>query len=230
MPGDYCVYEIRCAASGKLYVGLTRAGVRKRFNAHRYNALTGRPGVLYAAIRKYGIETFSVSTIAAGLDLAAACALEMEEIVLRGSLTPDGYNVTIGGEGTQGYKASADTKARMSAAHKARQADPELRARTSAALKGKPKSLEHNAKVSAALMGKTLSAETRAKITASLTGKTRSPEALAKFSAAMTGRKLAPEHARMIGDRSRGVPKSPEHRAKLSAALKGRKREARGLV
>lgn len=222
MKTDYCVYLITCSASGKRYVGLTRAGVAIRFRNHKYKALKREGGALYHAIRKYGPEAFSVKTMAEGLDRRQACAVEIQLINKFNTRAPNGYNLTAGGEGAVGLAVSAETRAKMSATHKARQADPGLRRRTSEALTGVPKTPEHNAKVSAANTGKTLSAEARRRLSEVNLGKKASDATRAKMSAALKGRKQ-PEHLRnRLGDWSRGRPKTEEHRRKLSEALKGR--------
>lgn len=220
---SHCVYRIDCAATGKAYIGLTKAGAAKRFAAHKYNALTGRGGALYAAIRKHGVEAFSVCALEEGLTLEQACEREIALIAELGTRTPHGYNLAIGGDsGLVGYVASPETKARMSETHKRRQADPALRAKTSAALTGRKKSPEHVAKVSAALTGKTISEETKAKLRAANLGKKQSAETVAKRAEKMRGQKRSKAVCDAIGDRFRGKPKTDEQRRKISEALKGR--------
>lgn len=223
MEKTFCVYLITCTASGKRYVGLTSRTAPKRFKTHVYNGLNGREGALYAAIRKYGPEAFVVKTVAEGLLRRDACEQEILHIRRFNTKSPNGYNLTDGGDGATGQAMSAETRARMSATHKARQADPELRRRTSEALKGVPKTPEHNAKVAAANTGKTHSEETRAKLAAAATGVKQSAETIAKRAEKLRG-KIKPEHCRnRLGDWSRGRPKTDEQKRKISEALKGRK-------
>jgi group I intron endonuclease len=219
---DYCVYLLICTSTGKCYVGLTKAGVSKRFKAHVYNARAGKGGALYAAIRKYGPEAFTRETLLEGLTREEACEAEKALISERNTRCPNGYNVTVGGDGAVGLVCSDETRARMSETHKRRQADPALRERTSAALRGVPKREEHVRKVSLALVGKTHSPETRAKIVKALTGRKQSEETIAKRAEKLRGRKRPPELVEQLSARTRGVPKSAEHRQKLSEALTGR--------
>ena len=216
------VYQITCAATGKHYIGISSKGGKRRFKTHIYNALSGRPGVLYAAIRKHGAESFSFEVIACAVSHDDATHLERAIIADRETMTPNGYNMTEGGEGVCGLEVSEATRARMSKAHKARQANPELRARTSAALTGKQKALDHVQKVAEALRGKSLSAETRAKIAATLTGHKQSEETIERRALKLRGKKKPEWIARRLGDLTRGVPKTEEHKSKLSEALKGR--------
>lgn len=221
---EHCVYVLTCAATGKAYIGLTKVGARRRFAAHCYNARTGKGGALYAAIRKHGADSFTVDTVAEGLTVEQACALEVLTIAERGTLAPDGYNIARGGErGLLGVTLTAETRQRMSATHATRQEDPTLRERTAAALRGRPKTAEHVAKVAAALRGKQCSEETRAKLRAANLGKQQGAETVAKRAAKLRGRKMPESACAALGNRTRGVPKSTEHRRKLSEALKGRK-------
>lgn len=219
---DYCVYRIDCAATGKAYIGLTKVGAVRRFRDHKYLAANGGAGALYAAIRKHGADAFAVSVLEDGLGCEGACAREIALIAELSTKSPHGYNLCSGGKGAIGSPATADTRAKMSATHKARQADPALRARTSFALRGVPKSAEHNAKVAAANTGKTCPAETKAKLRAANLGKTQSAATISKRVAKLVGRKMPGHMRNRLGDASRGVPKSEDHRRKLSEALKGR--------
>lgn len=221
---NHCVYIIACAATGKQYVGLTVVGADKRLRNHKHNARSGRGGLLYAAMRKHGVDAFTVSVLESGLSKTEACVREVALIAELGTLAPDGYNLAKGGEsGLLGFVMSDETKAKMSRAHTLRQADPALRVKTSAALTGRAKSAEHLAKIARALTGRTLPNEVRAKICKSNTGKTQSAETIAKRAAKLRG-KVKPDHCRnLLGDATRGKPKSADQRRKLSNALKGRK-------
>lgn len=106
-------------------------------------------------------------------------------------------NKSTGGPGAPGAIRSAETRAKMSAAHKGnqhckgRKLSAETRAKLSAAHTGKKLSTEHRAKISAAQKGKQIwkgkkhSAEAKAKMSAAQTGKKLSAETRAKKSAAM---------------------------------------------
>lgn len=225
MKTDYCVYLITCSTSGKRYVGITGRTVSKRFKAHIYNGLNSREGALCAAIRKYGPESFSVKTLAEGLSRDEACAQEALHIQRLNTKSPNGYNLTDGGDGVTGYAPSPETRAKMSVAHTARQADPELRRRTSEALKGVPKTPEHNAKVAAANTGKTHSEETRAKLRAISTGVKQSAETIAKRVEKLRGRKMPESHSDRMSARWKGVPKTEEQKRKISETLKRRSAE-----
>jgi hypothetical protein len=112
-----------------------------------------------------------------------------------------------GGATFTGKPLSAETRAKLSAAHK-----------------GKTRSAETRAKISAAKKGKPLSEETKAKLSAVKKGKPLSEETKAKMSAAKKGKPLSEEHKAKMSAAKKGKPLSEEHKAKISAAKKGRKR------
>lgn len=195
----YCIYRIDCSISGKSYVGLTKQGVQKRFKAHWYIARTGGKTALYAAMRKYGIEAFSVSVLRDGLTLREAQCAEIALIVELATRAPQGYNLSEGGDkGQAGRTMSAETRAKMSETHRQRQQDPELRRRTSEALRGRAKSPEHLRKIAEALTGNTISEATRAKLRAANLGKVQSAETRAKRAAKLRGIKRSEETRRRM--------------------------------
>lgn len=220
----YCVYRIDCSATGKAYIGLTKVGADRRFRAHLYNSRRGAGGALYAAMRKYGEDAFAVATLRRALTLEQAQIAEIETIAALGTRAPNGYNISLGGDaGLTGIALSAETRAAMSATHKARQADPDLRRRTSEALTGREVSAETRQKLRAANTGKPCAPETREKLRAANIGKTQSPETVAKRSAALVGRPKSAAARASMSAAQKGKPKGDAHRAALSAALKGRK-------
>ena len=94
-PGS--VYCIRNKLSGRRYIGITIKSVETRVNSHLVAARTGAPGPLYADIRKYGLENFSVKTL---LVQPAQQLGESEKAYIKKFRTQDaayGYNVHPGG-------------------------------------------------------------------------------------------------------------------------------------
>jgi hypothetical protein len=131
------------------------------------------------------------------------------------------YNKTDGGEGSSGWVASDETRAKMSAASKGRNIgkirSKETRAKISAANKGKPcwakgKKLgpKHRAKISAFNKGKSWTLETRKKITSAIKGIPKSEEHKRKISEKLRGNTNNKEKFR-----------SEEHKRKISEKLRG---------
>ena len=141
-------------------------------------------------------------------------------------------NLTDGGEGTLGRKASSETKSKMREAAKGHIASPETRAKVSAALIGNKHLLGHvhteesRAKIGAALKGRIISEKSRAKIRAALIGHTTTAKARSLMSAAGVGRThVVTSAARtLIRTALTGRHVSAETREKLRAAWRRRKR------
>lgn len=80
---------------GKAYIGITTKSVEHRFKAHACNARTGRRARLYAAWRKHGAPRLTVLAILEDRELAST---EIRAIAAYGTLAPNGYNMTPGGD------------------------------------------------------------------------------------------------------------------------------------
>lgn len=218
------IYKITCLVSGKIYVGKTKQKLEKRIAQHKFNSKKGSIGI-GAAIRKYGLENFSVEVIET-CPLDQLNEREVFWICELDSKAPNGYNLTDGGEGL--INPSAETRARMSANHPdisgeknpnyGKKTPPEVCAKISAANKGKNKGKKR----------KPLTDEQRAKISANHAdvsgaknpnyGKKHSPETCAKISAKAKGRPSP----------RKGKKHTPETCAKIAAKAKGRPSPRKG--
>ena len=118
------------------YIGQTTCTVEKRFKGHARckKSLIGR------AIRKYGKKNFRYGVIKSCVSKAELDTWEKFFIAALKTKKPFGYNMTDGGEGTAGWKASPETCARMSASRTGK--------------KRLPFTFEHRAKLSVANLGK----------------------------------------------------------------------------
>lgn len=124
------IYTITNMINGKKYVGLTNS-LSKRWNKHK-NA-KGHIPALHAAIKKYGVESFDFCHYADAFGPDAAKAIEIGLIRDLGTLSPNGYNLTSGGEGA--LNPSPELRARLSASHKGRKQSEETKKKRSEALK-----------------------------------------------------------------------------------------------
>ena len=117
-----------------------------------------------------------------------ALELEISEIAKHGRIdlgTGILRNLTNGGEGASGYVATAEARARHSAARKKRWEDPEARAKQSAAQKKAKSTPEARARNSAAGKKRWEDPEARAKQSAARKKYFEDPEARARQSAAV---------------------------------------------
>lgn len=166
------VYCITNKVNGKLYVGVTTRGYKNRFANHIWHSRksSGKCRALYNAMRKYGQDAFSVELIDTASSFEEMNQLERKHIARLGSLHPNGYNLTDGGDagsfaeetrlmaskrlkgkpmGEKNRKAlvkawaDPDLRKKRCAAIKEAMNRPEVRAKTSERQKGKPKSASH---------------------------------------------------------------------------------------
>ena len=151
----YVLYEIKCAANGKAYVGYTSKTAEARFEHHLQNARWKRKTVLYDAIRKYGADQFSVREVLTCDEHFEACEHERRLIAEQKSLIPLGYNMTHGGDGVPLTREQIDaanakkrgrplTEKQLAAAERRRgtKASEETRAKLSAVRRGRKQSAE----------------------------------------------------------------------------------------
>ena len=84
------IYMITNIMTGDRYIGKTSRTIEARWYQHQKNAEYGHDTYLYRAMRKYGVENFTVEHLSDGLD--------DEEMLLIEQLRPE-YNMTRGGDG-----------------------------------------------------------------------------------------------------------------------------------
>lgn len=153
-----------------------------------------------------------------------------------------GCNLTNSTGGGDGHDLAPESRAKISAAAKARKREPfseEWRRKLGDIARGKKQSPEHVAKRTAKQLGSTHTPETRGKISAARKGKPLSPEAKAKIKAihatpeykkrqvaSHKGFKHTSEAKAKIAAANRGKRVSPETREKLANANRGAKRSS----
>lgn len=91
----YSVYCFTNKLNNKKYIGLTK-DIKRRFNQHK--GKRSRAVILCNAIRKYGFENFDFNVLKSNLTLGEAKEVEKEFIKELNTMTPNGYNGTIGGD------------------------------------------------------------------------------------------------------------------------------------
>lgn len=102
--------------SNKIYIGQTINSIEKRKNQHINNANNGSTTIFHNAIRKYGIENFKYEVIQEAYSKEELNELEIYYINFYNSYYKNkkGYNMTIGGEGANGYDFTEDDKKKLS--------------------------------------------------------------------------------------------------------------------
>ena len=90
------VYKWTSSTSGKSYIGITRHSIYRRagLNMKHYKHSTA----FWQAICKYGYDDFNVEILHKGLVKTDAIRLEIKAIKHHNTLSPNGYNLTTGGD------------------------------------------------------------------------------------------------------------------------------------
>lgn len=101
------IYKIENIQNHKKYIGqTTKERPSDRYSQHRYNAthLDSNKGVsyLHRAMNTEGLDNFTFEVIEE-IDNALLNEKEQYWIQFYNTLSPNGYNLTIGGEGTPGF-------------------------------------------------------------------------------------------------------------------------------
>ena len=103
------IYKIVNKVNGITYVGQTITSINTRFIQHKYSS-TKYNTYLYNAMRKYGIENFTIEQIDTANNLDELNNKEIYWINKLNTKAPNGYNILDGGNGTKGFHHSKETK------------------------------------------------------------------------------------------------------------------------
>ena len=109
------IYLIRNWVNGKGYVGKTVYSLAHRWSGHKASTKAGVDSLIYRAMRKYGIENFSIVE-AIRCDESLLNDAEKHYIKFYGTHCNEGhgYNMTDGGEGALGYEHTSENLLKMS--------------------------------------------------------------------------------------------------------------------
>lgn len=123
----FSVYKITNLVNGKLYFGITKCGIRIRWNQHKHNGLRRTKNTFLAkAIGKYGADNFKIELVK---DCTSESEMyELEKMLIHLYRTNNriyGYNNSAGGEiSSKGMKHSQASKELISQQQKLRVRQP----------------------------------------------------------------------------------------------------------
>lgn len=197
-----CIYRIVNKIDGKSYIGQSiYDNPSRRWNTHKSNHINEKyEQYLYRAMRKYGIDNFEFIKICI-CSREELDTLECTYIKEYNTFGDGGYNMTTGGQGTRDYKASDETRKKISQAGK-----------------GRIPSEETRKKLSIANMGHTVSEETREKLRKASTGVIKRPETIKKLKEISSNRVVKQTTREKLRKNMLGKPKSEEHVKNIKAA------------
>ena len=104
------IYKITNNINNKIYIGQTTRTLEERIAEHKRK----RNPLISKAIKKYGIENFSIEIIDKASAINELNEKEFYYIKKYNSISPNGYNQCEGGGNTIGYKHTEEAKAKMS--------------------------------------------------------------------------------------------------------------------
>lgn len=158
---DGIIYQAKNIITGKSYIGqtITKFAVRKRGHYNKTN--NGSNTYFHNALRKHGFENFEWTILVEGKTIDELNLLEPEYIEKIGTLAPDGYNLTTGGNNC---RVTDVVKQKLRLANLGRKFTKEHKQKLSVTQIGKKITNETKQKMSIARLGYKLTDETRQKI------------------------------------------------------------------
>lgn len=162
------IYIITNLVNGKVYIGKTEESFKRRW-WHHVSSLNGnyhKNNHLQSAWNKYGEKNFKFEILHIHEEGENLSNLEVKFIEKFDSFN-NGYNQTLGGEGTLGHKQSDDAKRKIGEKNRinmtGKKLSEETKLKMSNSHKGYVKTEEHRKNLSKSLKGKNVSEETKEK-------------------------------------------------------------------
>lgn len=207
------IYKLTNKITGLSYIGQTK-NFRHRMREHKKKYDKYR---LHRAIQHYGWENFDVEIIDVYSKRENADMAETRYIKEYNTLSPNGYNLTTGGETRKAL--SQESREKMSKSQKERAKRPEdLQRRTEITKKRFQDPVERERMLKHLSTGKD-TPEYRAKISQSQKQRCKNPEERERRS--MASKKWAEEHSKEISERMKKYYDShPEARERVSKRMK----------
>lgn len=228
---DFYVYVLFRETGVPFYVGKGRG---RRWDQHAAEARAGRHGYRQHIIRGMQERGIDVPKIKIHEELSEIAAHQYEIALIAAiGRRPHGplVNQTDGGEGASGFKATPETREKLSMARRGKKRPIEWVTNQANAKRGKKMSPEARANMILAKVGHKPSREAVEAAAAANRGKERAPaivakitcslrthEVRAKISAKLVGRKLSAEHVAKTVAGHLGKKRSKETCANISAA------------
>jgi len=173
----------------KAYIGISSKGAAKRFKEH---CASNKKYPIVSAIKKYGKENAIVEVLDTFESYDEMYKAEQIAIANHGTKAPNGFNLTDGGKGAYGLKATEERKRKISAANTGRKATPEQRRKISEANKGRDMSIQVAA-MAKAVRGRKKSDSEIQKVIETWTGRKHRPESIKKMSESASKRRASDE-------------------------------------
>lgn len=185
------IYCIKNKINNKKYIGRAK-NIRERFSKHK-RQLKNKNHVnkyLQDSWNKYGEENFEFNVILFSPTFLLSI-LEIIFIMIFRTKSPNGYNLTSGGEGSTGFKHSRESLNKISVSHRKENLSDETLERMRKSAHREKRSQEIRNKISKSHIGKHPSQESIRKSALSRTGRKAPKETGEKIAMLVQGIKVA---------------------------------------
>lgn len=209
-----CIYCATNIIDGKKYIGKTIYDLEYRKRGHKKESEGKCRFVFHRALRKHGFDNFVWTILFKHNDNKILNFIEIDQIRELNTKTPNGYNMTDGGDGgdlSSGRKRSEETKRKMSNARKGIPLSEKHKAKLSISHKGQVSNMK----------GKKHSDKTKKKISKYLTGKKHSSKTIEKRRISNLGKKRSKEFRELMSKLHKGRKHTDEAKKKMSIANMG---------
>lgn len=138
------IYKAVSKSTGKVYIGQTIQGLNTRINQHLRAAKNNRKGHFMNALRLYGKDDFEWSVVCTIYDFTKELISNRLNVLEKHFISEydsfnNGYNSTIGGDGTVGHSITPDNKAKLLAANLGKKHSEEHKRKIGDSVRGKKK-------------------------------------------------------------------------------------------
>jgi group I intron endonuclease len=172
----YTIYKSLNTKNGKVYIGFD-SNWPSRVGTHK-NSYPNSDTKFYRAIRKYGWDAFEWSSIYQSKDKDHTLKIMESLFITEYNSFHEGYNSTLGGDGTFGFKLLGEKNSFYGKKH---------------TNETKQKISKKNSGKNNGMYGKNVTSETREKLSNALRGRKFSDGWKEKISNSLTGRKVSEE-------------------------------------
>ncbi len=108
------IYKVTNLTNGMIYIGQTVSKLHRRRWSHESKARLGKSNMLLPrAIYKYGADNFKWEVLEECFSKDEMDEMEFHYIKQYNTLAPNGYNLTLGGEGCYGFRFDIEFKKTM---------------------------------------------------------------------------------------------------------------------
>lgn len=224
------IYCITNSANGKRYVGQTIQSIETRWRQHC--SLQGKCRAIESAIRKYGAGAFSIEEIASAESQSELDALEQEWIARLDTVSPNGYNLSGGGEGagamhdeTKAIMRNLANRPHRLAQFEKMRNNPEVRAKQTASKIKRWNDPANKARYVAAISASLNKPEVKEQRSAALRAAWAKPENREPLLARLASVRADPvvQAKRVVGMREAHAARSPEEKMRVAEAIRAGK-------